>query len=145
MQFNPIPSPNWTSSLKRYSLPEGSQRCLLYGRHSCTEGDSRAPLILYVLSNDVTYDVICDVICESSNQKPERLHHTHVTCASLLIGCAPLPFVLKIAPPPSYPRTQWVRTRYTNHGNKWQKPFLPHTPPLWLVASAQRFVWSSIP
>ena len=98
----PIPSPNRTSSLKRYSLPEGSQRCLSYGRHSCTEGDSRAPLVLYVLTNDVIYDVICDVICESSNQMPERLHHTHVTCASLLIGCAPLPLVLKIALPPSY-------------------------------------------
>ena len=66
------------------------------------KGDSRAPLILYVLTNDVTNDIICDVICESSNQMPERLHHTHVTCASLLIGCAPLPLVLKIALPPSY-------------------------------------------
>ena len=100
------PFPNRTSSLKRYSLPEGSQRCYQYGRHSCTEGDSRAPLILYVLTNDVIYDVICDVICESSNQMPERLHHTHVTCASLLIGCAPLPLVLKIALPPSYSRTR---------------------------------------
>ena len=106
MQFNPIPSPNRASSSKRYSLPEGSQRCSLYGRHSCTEGDSRAPLILYVLSNDVIYDVICDVICESSNQMPERLHHTHVTCASPPIGCAPLPLVLKIALPPSYARSE---------------------------------------
>ena len=37
---------------------------------------------------------------------PERLHHTHVTCASLLIGCAPLPLVLKIALPPSYARSE---------------------------------------
>ena len=98
----PIPSLNRTSSQKRYSLPEGSQRCLSYGVTRALKGDSRAPLVLYILTNDVTNDVICDVICESSNQMPERLHHTHVTCASLVIGCAPLPLVLKIALPPSY-------------------------------------------
>ena len=43
-----------------------------------------------------------DIICESSNQMPERLHHTHVTCASLLIGCAPLPHS-KNSYSPSYP------------------------------------------
>ena len=124
----PIPSPNRTSSLKRYSLPEGSQRCLSYGRHSCTGGDSRAPLVLYVLTNDVIYDVICDVICESPNQMPERLHHTHVTCASLLIGCAPLPLVLKIALPPVTLEVSPDSLYY------WQKQVakspLPHTPPL---------------
>ena len=71
-----------------------------------------------------------DVICESSNQMPERLHHTHVTCASLLIGCAPLPhsknsyfpsypYPLKASSPNSipYPETEW-------------QFLLPHTPPL---------------
>ena len=130
MQFNPIPSPNRTSSQKRYSLPEGSQRCLLYGRHSCTEGDSRAPLVLYVLTYDVTYDVICDVICESSNQRPEQLHHTHVTCASLLIGCAPLPLVLKIALPPQLPQNQAGSNSLPPYWEEVAKPSLPHTPPL---------------
>ena len=131
MQFNPIPSPNRTSSLKRYSLPEGSQRCLLYGRHLCTEGDSRAPLVLYVLSYDIIYDVICDVICESSNQKPERLHHTHVTCASLLIGCAPLPLVLKLLPHPPVtpePSESGLITLPVEVSGK--TPFATHSPTL---------------